>query len=99
VVTDDFKVLAQYLLKETENKGVTSGQIAPKFTASDISLCQHFTLRMPSFQEIIFVSACDNAIHFRKSFAVRIDFSGLCSFKFNSMAQSFVMLCQDGNGM
>jgi hypothetical protein len=39
VVTDDFKVLAQYLLRETEGKGVTSGQIAPKFTASEIPLC------------------------------------------------------------
>ena len=35
--------------------------------------------------------------HLSKSFAVRINFSGLCSFKFNSMAHPVVMLCQDGD--
>jgi len=54
---------------------------------------------MHSSQEIIIVHACDNAIHLSKSFAVRINFSGLCSFKFNSMAHPIVMLCQDGNRM
>jgi hypothetical protein len=52
-----------------------------------------------SFQEIMFVYACGNAIHLRKSFAVRTNVSGLCSFKFNSMAHPVFMLCQDGGRM
>jgi hypothetical protein len=43
VGTGDHNVLAQYLLAETEDKGLRAGQIATKFTASEISLCQHFT--------------------------------------------------------
>jgi hypothetical protein len=54
---------------------------------------------MQSSQEIIIVYACDNAIHLSKSFAVRINFSGLCRFKFNSTAHPVVMLCQDGDRM
>jgi Fe-S oxidoreductase len=52
---------------------------------------------MQSFQEIMFVYACGNAIHLRKSFAVRTNVSGLCGFKFNSMAHPVFMLCQDGD--
>jgi len=52
---------------------------------------------MQSSKKIITVYACDNAIHLSKSFAVRISFSGLCSFKFNSMAHPIVTLCQDGD--
>lgn len=62
-------------------------------------LWQHFTVYMQSSQEIIIVYACDNAVHLMKSFAFRISFSGLCSFKFNSMAHRIVMLCQDGDRM
>jgi hypothetical protein len=51
---------------------------------------------MQPFQEILIVYAFDNAIHLRKSFAVRIDFSDICSIKFDSMAHPIVMLCQDG---
>lgn len=54
---------------------------------------------MPSSQEISIVHACDNAMHLIKSFAVRINFLGLCNFKFNSMAHPIVMLCQDGDRM
>jgi hypothetical protein len=46
--------------------------------------------------EIIIIYACDSAIHLSKSFAVRINFSGLCSFKFNSMAHPIVLLYQYG---